>query len=128
MIQSDDGLEQSIEQLERMYRVLLEFRRRLAPLNQSNYQVFAEGPIEEIRRLQRDIDEYLTLNDLCLVSQPSFGSSKMSKHRTGKKNGTHKTTKHQGRDDMVKVTCRKCGTEYMAYPSGSSCPKCGEPR
>jgi len=59
MIQSDDGLEQSIEQLERMYRVLLEFRRRFAPLNYANYQVLAEGPIEEIRRLQSDIDEYL---------------------------------------------------------------------
>jgi hypothetical protein len=59
MIQSDEGLQQSIEQLERMYRMLLEFRRRIAPLNYANYKVFAEGPLEEIRRLQRDIDEYL---------------------------------------------------------------------
>jgi len=60
MIPTEDGLQQSIEQLERMYRMLLEFRRRIAPLNYKNYEVFAEGPLEEIRRLQRDIDEYLS--------------------------------------------------------------------
>jgi hypothetical protein len=59
MIESDLELKQSIEQLERMYRVLLEFRRRILPLNYKNYQVFAEGPLEEIKRLQHDIDEYL---------------------------------------------------------------------
>ena len=59
MIRTEEGLQQSIEQLERMYRMLLEFRRRIAPLNRANYEVFAEGPREEIRRLQRDIDAYL---------------------------------------------------------------------
>jgi hypothetical protein len=59
MIESDLELKQSIEQLERMYRVLLEFRRRILPLNHKNYQIFAEGPLDEIRRLQHDIDEYL---------------------------------------------------------------------
>jgi hypothetical protein len=69
MIRSDDGLQQSIEQLERMYRVLLEFRRRIAPLNYANYQVFAEGPLEEIRRLQREIDEYLVSNEPVATSR-----------------------------------------------------------
>ena len=59
MIQTDEGLVQSIEQLDRMYRVLAEFRRRIAPVNQQQYRLFAEGPIDEIRRLKRDIDEYL---------------------------------------------------------------------
>jgi hypothetical protein len=63
MIQTEEGLQQSIEQLERMYRVLLDFRRRIAPLNYKNYQVLAEGPLEEIRRLQHDIDEYLSVHD-----------------------------------------------------------------
>lgn len=59
MIESDIELRQSIEQLERMYRVLLDWRRRVAPLNYKNYQVLTEGPLEEIRRLQHDIDEFL---------------------------------------------------------------------
>ena len=68
MIQTDEGLQQSIEQLERMYRVLLDYRRRIAPLNYKNYQVFAEGPLEEIRRLQRDIDEYLAKGERAVAT------------------------------------------------------------
>lgn len=59
MIRTDEGLEQSLEQLDRMYHVLAEFRRRIAPVSQAQYRLFAEGPVEEIRRLKRDIDEYL---------------------------------------------------------------------
>ncbi len=70
MIESEFGLQQSIEQLERMYRVLLEFRRRIAPLNYKNYEVFAEGPLEEIRRLQHDIDEYLAAQNLSQSASP----------------------------------------------------------
>ena len=59
MITSDAGLQQSIEQLERMYRVVRELRSRMGTSNPTQFQLFAEGPIEEIRRLRRDIDEYL---------------------------------------------------------------------
>jgi len=31
--------------------------------NPSQFQLFAEGPIEEIRRLRRDIDEYLGIQE-----------------------------------------------------------------
>jgi len=73
MIQTDEGLQQSIEQLERMYRMLLEFRRRIAPLNYKNYQVFAEGPLEEIRCLQHDINEYLAKEERTVAT--SAGAS-----------------------------------------------------
>jgi hypothetical protein len=43
MIESELELKQSIEQLERMYRMLLEFRRRIAPLNYKNYQSSPKG-------------------------------------------------------------------------------------
>jgi hypothetical protein len=59
MIRSDVELEQTIEQLERMYRVLLRLRADIAPINYANYQLLAEGPIDEIRKLQREIDAYL---------------------------------------------------------------------
>jgi len=68
MIQTDEGLQQSIEQLDLMYRMLLEFRRRILPLNYKNYQVFAEGPLEEIRRLQHDIDEYLAKEESAVAT------------------------------------------------------------
>jgi len=63
MITSDAGLQQSIEQLERMYRVVRELRSRMGETNPTQFQLFAEGPIEEIRRLRRDIDEYLGIQE-----------------------------------------------------------------
>ena len=63
MITSDAGLQQSIEQLERMYRVVQDLRNRMGAANPAQFQLFAEGPIEEIRRLRRDIDEYLGIRE-----------------------------------------------------------------
>ena len=63
MITSDAGLQQSIEQLERMYRVIRDLRSRMGQTNPAQFQLFAEGPIEEIRRLRRDIDEYLGIQE-----------------------------------------------------------------
>jgi len=63
MIQTDAELQQCLEQMERMYRVLARFRAEIAPINSANYRLMAEGPLEEIRRLQRDIDSYLDLGE-----------------------------------------------------------------
>ena len=59
MIQSDAELHQNLELIAGMYRSLLDLHHRVAPQNYQNYLVFAEGPVDEIRRLQREIDEYL---------------------------------------------------------------------
>jgi hypothetical protein len=59
MIQTEVGLRQSIELLGEQYEALADLHRRIAPLNFANYQVFAEGPLEQIRRLQHEIHEYL---------------------------------------------------------------------
>ncbi|MDX1943956.1 MAG: hypothetical protein SFU86_01010 [Pirellulaceae bacterium] len=64
MIENELGFQQSIEQLERMYRVVAELRSRMAASNPIHFQLFAEGPTEEIRRLRRDIDEYLGIQEL----------------------------------------------------------------
>ena len=66
MIENDHQLHQCIEQLERMYRVLAELRARVQPKDPSGYQLMAEGPVDEIRRLQSDIDSYL---DVAAVHQ-----------------------------------------------------------
>jgi hypothetical protein len=72
MITSDAGLQQSIEQLERMYRVVRELRGRMGTSNPAQFQLFAEGPIEEIRRLRRDIDEYLGIQEPVASSADSL--------------------------------------------------------
>ena len=59
MIQTDAGLRQTIEQLQRMYEVLAELRAEMGAKNPTHFKLFAEGPTEQIRRLRAEIDEYL---------------------------------------------------------------------
>jgi hypothetical protein len=63
MIQTDAGLRQSIEQLQRMYEILAELRAEMVTQNPKQFKLFAEGPIEQIRRLRAEIDEYLGIAD-----------------------------------------------------------------
>jgi hypothetical protein len=60
MIQSPEQLSQAIEQMGRMQRVLESYRRDILPRNPKNFAAFAEGPLDAIRELQAEIDEYLT--------------------------------------------------------------------
>jgi len=59
MIQSEAGLKQTMEQLDRMYRVVEELRRRMGETSPAQFHLFAEGPVDEIHKLRREIDEYL---------------------------------------------------------------------
>jgi len=62
-IQSDAGLNQTIEQLDRMYRVVEELRKRMGTTNPAQFRLFAEGPIDQIRKLREEIDEYLGIQE-----------------------------------------------------------------
>lgn len=64
MIKSDEGLMQSVECMVDMYSALVELHRRVAPQNFRNYLVLAEGPVDEINRLRRDIHAYLEVTEL----------------------------------------------------------------
>jgi hypothetical protein len=59
MITSDEQLNVNLELIASMYQAIANLRREIAPLNFRNYEILAEGPIEQIRRLQKEIDEYL---------------------------------------------------------------------
>ena len=43
-------------------RALAELRSRILPQNERSFQLLAEGPADEIRKLQREIDEYLGID------------------------------------------------------------------
>jgi len=60
MIENTDQLIQAIEQMGRMQRVLESFRHDILPKNPKNFAIFAEGPLDEIRKLQAEIEEYVT--------------------------------------------------------------------
>jgi len=61
MIQNDQQLKTTQEALAIVERILASLRSRKSSMHPSQFAVMAEGPIEHIRRLRRQIDEYLGL-------------------------------------------------------------------
>jgi hypothetical protein len=49
-------LTQTVEQLERMNEALAALRRELLPGQPKKFAILAEGPLEEIRRLQAEVE------------------------------------------------------------------------
>lgn len=63
MIQTDAQLQQAIGQIERLYQGLDALRADILPKNPRNFAVFAEGPLDEIRKLQAEISAYVSALD-----------------------------------------------------------------
>jgi len=60
MIENEAQLRQAIEQIENLYHALDSLRADILPKNPRNFAVFAEGPLDEIRKLQAQIEQYIT--------------------------------------------------------------------
>ena len=54
-------LTQTVEQLEKLNEALSSLRRELLPAQPKKFAILAEGPLEDMRRLQNEI-ERLTAN------------------------------------------------------------------
>jgi hypothetical protein len=50
-------LAQTVEQLERMSEALSALRKELLPGQPKKFSILAEGPLEEMRRLQAEIEQ-----------------------------------------------------------------------
>jgi hypothetical protein len=59
MIETAEQLYQAIEQMGRMQRILESYRNEILTRNPRNFAVLAEGPLEQLRQLQQQIDEYI---------------------------------------------------------------------
>ena len=59
MIENTEQLAQAIEQIGRLYCGLNSMRAGILAKNPRNFAVFAEGPLDEIHKLQTEIDEYI---------------------------------------------------------------------
>ncbi len=60
MIQHEAQLQQALEQIENLCHALQSLRADVFPKNPRNFAILAEGPMDEIRKLQADVDDYLT--------------------------------------------------------------------
>jgi hypothetical protein len=58
MIRNQRELDQATEQMARMYRALASLREEVLPQSREQFAVFAEGPLEELRRLEAEVYEY----------------------------------------------------------------------
>jgi len=61
MIENDDQLKATHEALGHLYRAVASLRQTMLPVKPRQYALFAEGPLDEIRKLQAEIDAYLGL-------------------------------------------------------------------
>ena len=59
MIETGEQVYQAIEQMGRMQRILESYRNEILTQNPRNFAVLAEGPLEQLRQLQQQIDEYI---------------------------------------------------------------------
>jgi hypothetical protein len=60
MIQTEAQLQQALEQIENLCRAVQSLRAEVFPKNPRNFAILAEGPVDEIRKLQTAVDDYLT--------------------------------------------------------------------
>ena len=59
MIAVAEQIGQAIEQMGRMQRILESYRNKILTKNPRNFALLAEGPLEQLRQLQTQIDEYI---------------------------------------------------------------------
>ncbi len=59
MIETPEQAYQATEQMGRMQRILESYRNAILKKNPRNFAILAEGPLEQIRQLQLQIEEYL---------------------------------------------------------------------
>jgi hypothetical protein len=59
MIQNESQLRQAIEQMESLCRAIDALRADVFPKNPRNFAILAEGPLDQIRQLQSQVDEYV---------------------------------------------------------------------
>jgi hypothetical protein len=58
-IKNEAQLQQAIEQIQVLCQAIESLRMDIFPKNPRNFAIMAEGPVDEIRKLQADIDAYL---------------------------------------------------------------------
>ena len=59
MIETPEQVYQAIEQMGRMQRILESYRNEVLAKNPRNFAMLAEGPLEQLRQLQAQVDEYV---------------------------------------------------------------------
>ncbi|MFC1610820.1 hypothetical protein ACFL6C_07670 [Myxococcota bacterium] len=62
-IRNDQDLAQALEQLARLYRALAALRREVQSQSQASFALLTEGPIDQLRQIQAEIERYVGISD-----------------------------------------------------------------
>ena len=71
MIETSEQAYQAIEQMGRMQRILEAQRNEILARNPRNFAMLAQGPLEQIRQLEAQIDEFL--DSISPAAMPAMG-------------------------------------------------------
>jgi hypothetical protein len=64
MIRNDKEFQQTVEQLQRMYRALADLRLNMMSKNPRMFAVMAEGPLDQICQFQQEIENFVGANKM----------------------------------------------------------------
>jgi hypothetical protein len=80
MIENDAQLNLTLEQMGRMYRTLADLRREVLPRSQRWFNLMAQGPVDEIRKMQAEVDAYTGINEVTFDEENSPESDDAEAH------------------------------------------------
>lgn len=60
MIENEAQLKQAVEQIQNLCQAIESLRAEVFSKNPRNFAILAEGPVDELRKLQADIDDYVS--------------------------------------------------------------------
>lgn len=80
MIENDAQLNHTLEQMGRMYRALADLRREVLPKSRQWFNLMAQGPVDEIRKMQAEVDAYTGINEVAFDEEGSPESDEAEAH------------------------------------------------
>ncbi len=64
MISNDEQLLADLQAMGYMYRAMASLRKEVLPKSRQWFNLMAEGPVDEIRKIQAEIDAYTGMNEV----------------------------------------------------------------
>ncbi len=80
MIENDAQLVQTLEAMGLMYRALASLRKEVLPKSRQWFNLMAEGPVDEIRKMQREIDVYTGMTEVVFHDEDDPESADAEAH------------------------------------------------
>jgi hypothetical protein len=64
MISNDEQLASALQAMSHLYRAMASLRKEVLPKSREWFNLMAEGPVDEIRKIQAEIDAYTGMNEV----------------------------------------------------------------